>query len=85
MTMRILQALAGAEHGGAETYFVDLMKALYEAGLELKVVIRRNAERAATLGEAGIEPVELAFGGYFDFATRGALVLKSPPSSPMSW
>ncbi len=80
--MRILHAIAGAEYGGAETYFVDLMKALHEAGLELKVVIRQNAERAATLREAGIEPVELAFGGYFDFTTRRALVLEIAAFKP---
>ena len=80
--MRILQAIAGAEHGGAETCFVDLMKALHEAGLELKVVIRQNAERAATLREAGIEPVELAFGGYFDFTTRGASIRDSALLTP---
>lgn len=88
MTMRVLQAIAGAEHGGAETYFVDLMKGLHEAGLELEVVIRQNAERAAALREAGIDPIELAFGGYFDFVTRGALALEIAAFKPdvvQSW
>jgi glycosyltransferase involved in cell wall biosynthesis len=82
MTMRVLQAIAGADVGGAETYFVDLMKGLHEAGLELEVVIRQNAARAAALREAGIEPIELAFGGYFDFVTRGALALKIAAFKP---
>ena len=80
--MRVLQAIAGAEHGGAETYFVDLMKGLHEAGLELEVVIRQNAERAAALREAGIDPIELAFGGFFDFVTRGALALEIAAFKP---
>ena len=80
--MRVLQAIAGADVGGAETYFVDLMKGLHESGLELEVVIRQNAKRAAALREAGIDPIELTFGGYFDFITRGALTLEISAFKP---
>ncbi len=38
---RVLQAMAGAEHGGAETYFVHLVLALQRAGLDQQAVIRR--------------------------------------------
>ncbi|MFT5539575.1 MAG: glycosyltransferase involved in cell wall biosynthesis [Alphaproteobacteria bacterium] len=71
--MKIMQVMAGAELGGAETYFVDMVTALHAAGLDQKVVIRTNAQRAATLRRAGIEPVELSFGGLFDLRTRGQL------------
>ena len=70
--MRVLQAIAGAEMGGAEAYFVRLVLALARAGLEQRVVMRRDARRAAALGAGGIAPVELAFGGYFDISTRHA-------------
>ena len=70
---RVLQVMAGAEHGGAETYFVDLVLALERAGLEQHVVIRRNANRAEALRAGGVEPVELRFGGLFDWRTRRAL------------
>ncbi|MBT3793605.1 MAG: glycosyltransferase [Rhodospirillales bacterium] len=71
--MRVLQIMAGAEHGGAETYFVDMVIALHRVGLEQKVVIRKNAARAAQLRDAGLDVAELAFGGLLDFTTKGKL------------
>lgn len=71
--MRVLQVLAGAEHGGAETFFVSLALALARAGLEQKLAIRRNAGRAASLRAGGLEPLELRFGGPLDLATRWRL------------
>jgi glycosyltransferase involved in cell wall biosynthesis len=67
--LRVLQAMAGAAHGGAEAFFVRLVAALHRAGLAQRVVIRRDTARAAALRGAGIEPVELAFGGPLDLAT----------------
>jgi glycosyltransferase involved in cell wall biosynthesis len=67
--LRVLQAMAGAAHGGAEAFFVRLVLALHRAGLTQRVVIRRNAERAAVLRGAGIEPLELRFGGTIDVLT----------------
>ncbi len=71
--MRVLQAMAGAEYGGAEAFFVRLVLALHRAGLDQRVVIRRNPTRAETLRDGGIEPVELAFGGLLDWRTPRAL------------
>jgi glycosyltransferase involved in cell wall biosynthesis len=71
--MRVMQVMAGAGEGGAETFFVDLVRALHDAGLEQRVVIRRNPARAAALRAAGIEPVELRFGRWLDLGTRIAL------------
>lgn len=70
---RIMQVMAGAAHGGAETFFVDLVVALHEAGLAQRAVIRRNAERAAILRSKGVQVVEMGFGGSFDFMTKPAL------------
>jgi glycosyltransferase involved in cell wall biosynthesis len=70
---RIMQVMAGAAHGGAETFFVDLVTALHEAGFPQRAVIRRNAERAAILRSAGVEVTELGFGGWFDLVTKPAL------------
>jgi glycosyltransferase involved in cell wall biosynthesis len=69
--MRLLQAMAGAHHGGAETFFVRLAIALQQAGEEQRVLIRRDAERAALLRRSGVAVQELAFGGIFDRRTRG--------------
>lgn len=67
--MRVLQAMAGAEYGGAEAFFVRLVIGLHNAGLDQRVVIRKNARRAQVLRDAGLAPVELDFGGRFDIKT----------------
>ncbi|MFC1673436.1 glycosyltransferase [Pseudomonadota bacterium] len=67
--MRVLQAMAGAEFGGAEAFFVRLVIGLHKAGLDQRVVIRQNEKRAQLFRDAGIEPVELKFGGRFDVIT----------------
>ena len=71
--MRVLQAIAGAEAGGAEEFFVRLVLALRRAGLEQRVVIRRHSRRATQLAAGGLTPLELPFGGMFDVRTRRAL------------
>ncbi len=72
MTRRVLQAIAGAAHGGAETFFTRLAAALQRAGEPQRVLIRRNSSRAQCLRAAGVGVGELAFGGIFDLATRFA-------------
>ncbi len=71
--MRVLQAMAGAPVGGAEAFFVRLIGALARTGLDQRIVVRRDAKRAAALAASGLAPIELAFGGRLDFATRRAL------------
>src|ERR1700693_6094541 len=72
MTRRVLQAIAGAAHGGAETFFTRLVAELQRAGERQRVLIRRNSRRAQCLRAAGVQVGELAFGGIFDLATRSA-------------
>jgi glycosyltransferase involved in cell wall biosynthesis len=71
--MRVLQAMAGAEFGGAEAFFTRLAAGLQRAGLEQRIVIRRDERRADALRAGGIEPVELSFGGRLDILTPRAL------------
>jgi glycosyltransferase involved in cell wall biosynthesis len=62
--------MAGAEHGGAETAYVDMCIALKEAGEDIVAVTRPNSPaRIARLKAAGIVVHELPFGGMLDFAT----------------
>lgn len=70
MTRRLLQAMAGAPHGGAEKFFVRLAAALQRRGEDQRVLIRHNPARAAALREAGVAVVEASFGSRLDFATR---------------
>jgi len=86
--MKVMQVMAGAEDGGAETFFVSLAGALARAGLEQRAVIRRNPRRAEQLRRAGLEPLELPFGGRFDFTTRAGLkrdIARFRPDIVLSW
>jgi glycosyltransferase involved in cell wall biosynthesis len=86
--MKVLQAMAGAEFGGAEAFFMRLAPALSRAGVDQRVVIRKHAHRAAVLREAGLDPVELAFGGPLDFATTRLLAAEIDSFQPdivLSW
>lgn len=86
--MKILQAIAGAEFGGAEAFFMRLAPALSRVGVDQRVVIRKHDSRAGILRDAGIDPVELAFGGRLDFATTRRLATEIDSFRPdivLSW
>jgi len=69
--MRILQALAGAQHGGAERFFERLVPALGESGVEQRVLIRKDERRHDLLAKAGLSDVQqMPFGNRFDLVTR---------------
>ena len=85
---RVAQVLAGAAHGGAELFFERLCRGLHESGDTVLPVIRRNAARAAVLRDAGMTPVQLAFGPPADLLTRHRLrrVLRDfTPRVAVSW
>ncbi len=71
--MRVLQAMAGAEFGGAEAFFVRLATALQKTEVEQHVVIRDNLQRARYLRGQGVKVTELPFGGKLDFRTGRGL------------
>ena len=86
--MKVLQCMAGAEFGGAEAFFIRLAIGLGRAGLDQRVVIRANAERAKLLRGAGIEPDELSFGGPLDVGSGrklGKMIKQYEPDVVMSW
>src|SRR5438270_12940149 len=88
MTRRVLQAIAGAVHGGAEIFFMRLAAALQRAGEPQRVLIRRNAGRAKCLRTAGVEVGELPFGGFFDLTTRrsfGRQIAAWRPDGVLTW
>jgi glycosyltransferase involved in cell wall biosynthesis len=88
MTRRVLQAIAGAKYGGAETFFIRLAAALQRAGEPQRVLIRRNSSRAQCLRAAGVGVGELAFGGIFDLATRlafGREIAAWRPDIVLTW
>lgn len=67
--MRLLQVLAGAAQGGAETAYVDTCLELAEAGVTVEAVTRPNEARVSTLRKAGLKVHELPFGGAVDLWT----------------
>ena len=71
--MSVLHLLGTAGEGGAETYFVDLVKALKRAGVPQACAIRGNAARQARLSRAGVPVKVLRFGGPLDILTRPAI------------
>lgn len=86
--MKVMQCMAGAEFGGAEAFFVRLVRALHRAGLDQRVIIRENKVRAQNLREGGIEPLELPFGGMLDRRTPRALkheIKTYQPQIVMTW
>lgn len=88
MTLRLLQAMAGAEHGGAEAFFERLALALERAGVEQQVLIRKNSRRAGLLQAGGVPVAQLPFGGRLDIATRlgfGRAVKSFRPSVVLTW
>lgn len=64
--MRVLQVMAGGEHGGAEMAFVDMCIAMHEAGVEVEVVTRANKTRMPLLQDAGLIVHTLPFGSGID-------------------
>ncbi len=59
--MKVLQVMAGGEHGGAETMFSDSMVALHHAGIDQLLVTRPNPVRDALWAEHGIKALHARF------------------------
>ncbi len=86
--MRVLQAMAGADYGGAEAFFVRLACALERTDIEQRVIIRENAGRAAALRAGGVDQLELKFGGKMDWSTPRALkreIASFKPDIVLTW
>lgn len=86
--MRLLQAMAGGEVGGAEAFFVRLARAFWRAGVEQRLVMRPNAVRGAALSAARIATTTAPFGGALDFRTPRIVqqaIDEFRPDVVMSW
>ena len=85
--MRVLQAMSGAEHGGAEKFFVNLVLALSRAGLSQQVLIAPNSLQAKTLTDRGLHVTEI-FGTPGDAHMRFrflAAVAEFQPDIVLTW
>ncbi len=70
--IRVLQMLGAGKPGGAETFFLRLMRAFNNKDMGIKVlpVVRENSWVAGQLDEQGISYKTLPYGGIFDFKTK---------------
>lgn len=86
--VRVLQAIGGGGRGGAELQFTRLAVALGRAGLDQRLLVRRDDERTAALDAGGVAPRELPFGGVFDISTRRAFrreIARFDPDIVLTW
>ena len=86
--MKLMQTMAGGAVGGAEEFFVRLTIAFHERGIAQTVIARPNDTRGPRLAEAGIDVIELPFGGFFDRKTVPALAAeidRTEPDVVLSW
>jgi glycosyltransferase involved in cell wall biosynthesis len=85
--LRLLQAIGGARHGGAEEFFLRLALALHRAGQD-QLVLLRHESHAETLRRAGVAVEVLPFGGLLDLSTsRGfrRAVAAYRPAIVLTW
>ena len=86
--LNIAQVMAGAEHGGAETFFETLGLALARDGVRQHFYVRAHAARMARLRESGAPVTGLRFGGRADFFTPFHLkraFRADPPTAVLTW
>jgi len=86
--MRVVQAMALADVGGAEAFFMRLVPAIAEAGVEECAVIRRHEVREEILNLAGVKTVGLRFGNRLDIASQLAFaraVKDFDPDIVLTW
>lgn len=86
--IRLLQAMAGAEHGGAEAFFERLAIGLHRAGVTQHILIRENPRRAQRLREAGLHVAELSFNRIVDWRTRAGFkqaIRQFRPTHILTW
>lgn len=68
--MSVMHLLGSGADGGAETYFVDLVKALSRSGPGEAAAIRAHPARQQSLSAAGVAVRTFAFGNPLDLMTR---------------
>ena len=71
--MKLMHVIAGAESGGAETFFADAVAALDRAELEQVVVTRPVPSRLARLGATRAAVETAPFGNFWRLPTKRAL------------
>ena len=74
--MKILHIVAGAGTGGAETFCLDAIKALHDAGIKQHVICRPHAHYINAFEERGITYQTMRF-GFFEKFGIGQMFIKA--------
>lgn len=64
--MRLLHIIAGGRHGGAETFFTDLVRGLSQTGIEQHAITRSYPDRLSHLHDSACEYTVSSLGGPLD-------------------
>jgi glycosyltransferase involved in cell wall biosynthesis len=86
--MRVLQLMAGAGEGGAETFFTRLALGFQSAGVQQHIILRPDVRRGAVLRDAGVALSPAPFGGILDWSTGGIVsraIEELSPDIVLSW
>jgi glycosyltransferase involved in cell wall biosynthesis len=86
--LRIAHVMAGAPHGGAESFFERLCLAQHAAGDAVLPIVRRDAARITRLRAGGLAPIGYSFGSLLDLPTRFGIahrLARHAPSVVVSW
>jgi len=86
--MTVLHLLGSPGDGGAETYFLDLVRALHEDGLSQAAAIHANPAREAALAALGVPAHVLPYDAPFDFVSGRrirALAKELPARVLLQW
>ena len=87
--IRVAQILAGSAHGGAENFYVRLVRGLHTSGkIEQKAFIRNHQHRLESLLSAGVPALGYRFGGPLNIIDRKRYLkaLRSyQPDIVMTW
>ncbi len=86
--MKLMQAIGGAGHGGAENFFVHLSEAFEQSGMDQHIACRSHPVRDRQLVDAGVSFENLKFGGALDLLTPLRLqqiANKYKPDVYLSW
>lgn len=87
--LKILHVVAGAGQGGAETFCLDAIKALHDAGVKQHVLCRPHPHYLEAFRERGITFQTMRFGFFEKFGKGAALIRQAvaefQPSLAQAW
>jgi len=86
--MKVLQIMAGDVYGGAENFFIRLVCALSEAGLDQEVILKPHTNRESVLKDKNIPVTTASFNRLFSFGTRQSIqsvIGRYCPDIVMTW